>query len=439
MKDYVVALIGRPNVGKSTLFNAILGSNDAITEKDPGITRDRKYGSINREGFRIILVDTGGYDTDETGIISKIREQTLMAITESDISIFVVDGRVGLMPSDEDVAEILRKHSKPVILAVNKIDNDDQNEFLYDFNKLGIKKIIPISASHRKNLTTLTDAIDEIAVKLPSIRKAAKKVDDNMKIAIVGQPNSGKSSLVNFLLGKKRMIVSEMPGTTRDSVDSEIKFHGIAVTLIDTAGLRRKAKVNNKVEVYSILRTIKSIERSDIVFLMFDIEKGLTVQDQKIAALVRNRQKCLLILGNKWDLVDTDRHEKRKSLDQEIKDKFSFFPGVGIEVISATQGQNVGKVMDAAFVYFQKYRIKFPTSKLNSVFQLIMADNLPSASRSFKMYYGTQTDNRPPTFKLFINSKRHVNKTLIRFLEKRLTEKLGLQGIPLQIDLVERR
>ncbi|MCK5223409.1 GTP-binding protein, partial [Candidatus Calescamantes bacterium] len=161
MKDYVVALIGRPNVGKSTLFNAILGSNDAITEKDPGITRDRKYGSINREGFRIILVDTGGYDTDETGIISKIREQTLMAVTESDISIFVVDGRVGLMPSDEDVAEILRKHSKPVILAVNKIDNDDQNEFLYEFNKLGIKKIIPISASHRKNLTTLTDAIDE--------------------------------------------------------------------------------------------------------------------------------------------------------------------------------------------------------------------------------------------------------------------------------------
>jgi GTP-binding protein len=439
MKDCIIAIIGRPNVGKSSLFNAILGHSDAITERSPGITRDRKYGSLIEEDLRLVFIDTGGYDTEETGIIQKIREQTLIAVTESDIVLFVVDGKTGLMPSDEDIAEILRRHNKPVIVIVNKVDTDEISSSVYEFNKLGFKNMLSTSAAHRKNIGSVIEEISSHSKKIVDLKKKMKPTNEDMNIAIVGQPNSGKSTLVNFLLGEKRMIISDIPGTTRDSVDSRIKYHGINITLIDTAGLRKKAKVNNKIEVYSILRTIKSVERSDIVFLIYDINRDLTTQDQKIGALIKSRQKCMVIVANKCDIYSNDKNRKRKEVQAELLKKFNFYPDANFELISAKSGYNVNKLIDSAFLLFQKYRTKIPTPKLNRAIQNIMNANFPQSAKNFKIYYGVQTDNRPPTFKLFVNSKKMVDKQLIRFLEKQLIKNLVLRGIPIRIDLVERR
>ena len=438
MKDITVAIVGRPNVGKSTLFNILIGKNRAITHGQAGVTIDRQYGASVHRDIRYIFIDTGGYDDKTNGIIEKIREQTLFAITESDIAIFVVDGKVGLMPGDEAIAQVIRKHNKPVILIVNKIDNEDKNEYNYEFYKLGMNTMISISAAHKKNIDLLKNKLYEISSAFNAEEVFQKKESDDMSITIVGLPNAGKSSMINYFLGENRMVVSDIPGTTRDSVDTSIEFHGLKLNLIDTAGLRRKSKIANKLETFSILRTIKSVERSDIVVLIIDSQKGITAQDQKIAALVKAKKKCLVIAYNKIDLLD-NLNDFKLSVKEEIRKKINFYPNVDIEFISAKTGYNIGKLVDKAFANFQRYRAIFKTSQLNRIIQEVMESELPGGMRQIKIYYGVQIASRPPSFKFFINNKRYASKQFMKFLEKKLTTLLDLSGIPVRIKLDERK
>ncbi len=438
MKDITVAIVGRPNVGKSTLFNIMIGKNRAITHGQPGVTIDRQYGTSIQNDIRYIFIDTGGYDENPNELIEKIREQSLFAITESDIAIFVVDGKVGLMPSDEEIAQIIRNHNKPVILAINKIDNEGKSGYNYEFYKLGMKTMITISAAHKKNIDLLKTKLHEIADAFDKEEAFKKNENDDMSIAIVGLPNAGKSSMINFFLGKDRMVVSDIPGTTRDSVDTSVEFHGLKLNLIDTAGIRKKSKIANKLETFSILRTIKSIERADIVILIIDSQKGITAQDQKISALVKSKKKCLILAYNKVDLLD-NLNDFKFSVQEEVRKKINFYPNVGVEFISAKSGYNISKLVDLAFMNFQRYRATVKTSQLNKLIQEIMEAELPGGMRQIKIYYGVQTGTRPPAFKFFINSNRFASKQFMKFLEKKLTNLLDLSGIPVRIKLNERR
>ena len=301
-----------------------------------------------------------------------------------------------------------------------------------------MKTMISISAAHKKNIDILKEKLHEISTEFNAEEIFKKKESDDMSIAIVGLPNAGKSSMINFFLGEKRMVVSDIPGTTRDSVDTTVEFHGLKLNLIDTAGLRRKSKIANKLETFSILRTIKSIERTDIVILVIDSKKGITAQDQKIAALVKSKKKCLLLAYNKIDLLD-NVNDFKLSVKEEVRKKINFYPNVGIAFISALTGYNIGKLIDLAFMDFQRYRAIFKTSKLNKIIQEVMEAELPGGIRQIKIYYGVQIGSRPPSFKFFINSKRFASKQFMKFLEKKLTAFLDLSGIPVKIKLDERK
>lgn len=427
----VVAIVGRPNVGKSTLFNKLIGQRLSIVKDEPGVTRDRLYRQTEWSGKEFILIDTGGLEPKTNDfMLSQIKQQAQVAIDEADVILFLVDGRAGITALDEDVATILRKRDKKVVVAVNKIDNyiKDQDKIL-EFYSLGFEDVIGMSAEHKTNLGDLLDAIVD---KFPN--KKNKEVAEGLSIAVLGRPNAGKSSLVNKLLNEERTIVSEIAGTTRDAIDSDLNYKGERYTLIDTAGIRRKAKVDDDVEYYSILRAIKSIQRANVCILMLDATELLTDQDKRVAGLIFDEKKPIIIAINKWDLIEKD-NKSVKSFTDLVKADLAFLDYAPIITMSALTGKRTINVLDVAKEINGEYHKKISTGLLNQVLAEMISQNpVPTRKgRAVKINYATQIGVAPPRFVFFSNNPELVHFSYRRYMENKLREYFGYEGCPIEI------
>ncbi|MFZ0485110.1 MAG: ribosome biogenesis GTPase Der [Desulfobacterales bacterium] len=426
----IVAIVGRPNVGKSTFFNRVTGTRKALVDNFPGVTRDRHYSDAVWNGVDFTLVDTGGFPGgDEDNFAHKIRSQILQAIEDADVIILLLDGKSGISPFDEDVVRILRPLSQPVFFAVNKIDGVEQEVKLYDFYKLGIKKLYPISAEHRYGITDFLDDLTEILPKTD-----IEEDGDVVRLAVVGKPNVGKSSLINRMLGQQRLLVSDMPGTTRDAIDSLCKINEKTYLLIDTAGIRRKARVSKKLEKFSIIKALRSLDRCDVALIVIDAHQGITEQDINIAGYAFDRGCGCILLLNKWDLVEKDSKTSKEYYDRlRMQAKFlSFAP---MTTISALTGQRVFKIFDIVEDVFKQYTLRMGTGQLNRVFEQAILQNEPSLyrGRRLKFYYATQISTRPPTFVCFVNYPDAVHFSYKRYLMNQIRDKAGLDKTPIRI------
>ncbi|MEW6621593.1 MAG: ribosome biogenesis GTPase Der [Bacillota bacterium] len=436
MSKPVVAIVGRPNVGKSTLFNRITGGRVAIVNDKPGVTRDRIY----RDGFWLnkafTLVDTGGlfFDDETENISNKVRLQVEIAIEEADLIIFVVDGKTGITPDDETISLMLRKAKKPIILTVNKIDSFTSFQD-YDFFRLGLGDPIPISAEHGLNIG---DLLEQAVNKLPQIPEDDFE-EDIIKVAVVGRPNVGKSSLVNKVLGEERTIVSDIPGTTRDAIDSLVKHKEDNFIFIDTAGIRRKARIHVSTEHYSVLRSLKAIDRSDVVLILIDALDGVTEQDKKIAGYVHEAGKSSIIVVNKWDLISKDE-KTMNEYDNNIRAELSFMQYAPTAYVSALTGQRVMKIFDLIKFIFEQANFKVSTSVLNELIRDAVAFTPPPTDKGnrLKILYATQTGIKPPTFKLFVNNPELFHFSYQRYIENQLRKTFGFEGNPIRL-IIQRR
>jgi GTP-binding protein len=429
----IVAIVGRPNVGKSTFFNRLVGGRVAIVDDAPGVTRDRIYAETEWNGRRFALVDTGGIDTDsDDDIPAQMREQAQAAIDMAAVIAFIVDGREGLTPADDDVARMLRRTKARVALIVNKADGANPEETAYDFYKLGLGDPIAVSAA---NMTGLGDALDAIADGLPDDAESAdgNEADEGVRVAVVGKPNVGKSSLINALIGENRLIVSEIAGTTRDAIDTPFEFEGRKFVLIDTAGVRRRAKIRGNIERYSVARSVAAIERSDVCLLMIDAQDGVTEQDKRIAGLAHESGKGVVIVVNKWDLIEkeTGTLEKyRENIRRELP-FMSYAPDVFISVAS---GQRLRNVIDLAEAVAENRAMRVSTGKLNSLVQDAVRMKPPPSNRGkrLKIYYATQVGVKPPLFSFQVNSRGLMHFSYARYLENRIRETYGFAGTPVK-------
>jgi GTP-binding protein len=436
MSKPVVAIVGKPNVGKSTLFNRLVGERKAIVEDTPGVTRDRLYDSAEWIGRDFIIIDTGGirFDTGEL-FTREVKLQAELAIEEADVIVFVVDAKEGITHEDEQVAAILRRSKKPVIVAANKVENFDKQLEYFEFYNLGLGDPIPVSAMHGRNTNDLLDAIIGQFAPL----SAYKEDPDATKIAIVGRPNVGKSSLVNALLGEERVIVSEVPGTTRDAIDTPFKFGGNQYILIDTAGIRKKSRIKEPTERYSVVRALKSVERADVVITMIDATEGVNEQDQRIAGFVHEQGKANILVVNKWDLVPKDEHTMNK-FDKEIREELKFMAYSPILYVSALTRQRIFKILELADFVAEQHCRRITTSELNQVLNEAMLLNpLPGGGgRKIKILYSTQVSTAPPTFVLFANKPEMVHFSYLRYLENSLRTNFGFEGTPIKLILRKR-
>lgn len=450
----IVALVGRPNVGKSTLFNRLIGQRKAIIEDLPGTTRDRLYGETDWSGRDFIVVDTGGLEfatslagqetakraSSATGFqagttsrlfLEEIRQQVDIAITEAEVIVFLVDGEAGLTPTDNDIATLLRRTDKPIVLAVNKADSQKRRNEAVEFYSLGLGDPIPISALHGIGTGDLLDAIVE---SLPLVPEEETDDEDLIKIAIVGRPNVGKSSLLNKLLGEERVIVSEVPGTTRDAIDTRITFEGLDLLLIDTAGIRRRGKIEPGVEKYSFLRSLKAVSRADVCLLLLDAQEMVTAQDAHIAGYILEENKSVVVIVNKWDLVDKDTQTMDEFV-KRIRADLRFLDYVPILFISAKSGQRVNKVLPLALRVQEERLRRISTGVLNRLLREAVAQHPPKGSQrqQLKFFYATQASVDPPTFVFFVNDQSLVHFTYERYLENKLREAYGFLGTPLRL------
>jgi ribosome-associated GTPase EngA len=427
----VVAIVGRPNVGKSTLFNKLIGDRLSIVKNEPGVTRDRLYRETEWSGKEFLLVDTGGLEPRTNDfMMSKIKQQAQVAIDEADVIIFLVDGKAGITGLDEDVANVLRKQDKKVVVAVNKIDNymKDQENIL-EFYALGFEEVIGISGEHKTNLGDLLDAVVE---KFDDEKEVEE--EDSLKIAILGRPNAGKSSLVNKLLNEERSIVSDMAGTTRDAIDSSLKYDGDKFTLIDTAGIRRKSKVEDSIEYYSVLRAVKSIKRADVCVLMLDATELLTDQDKRVAGLIYEERKPIIIAVNKWDLIEKNNNSVKEFTDL-VKADLPFLDYAPIVTISALTGKRTVNILEQARFINEEYHKKITTGLLNQILAEIIAQNpVPTRKgRAVKINYATQVSQAPPKFVFFSNNPDLIHFSYQRYIENKLREYFGFEGCPIDI------
>jgi GTP-binding protein len=426
MSKPILAIVGRPNVGKSTLFNKILGKRVSIVEDTPGVTRDRIYGEAEWRNTAFIMIDTGGIEpSSEDIILAKMREQAEIAIETADVILFLVDGKEGLTATDREVGSMLMRTGKEVILAANKIDTTAIPDAFYDFYELGLGEPIPISAA---NMLGLGDLLDLIVDKFPGIAEEEDE-DDRIKIAVIGKPNVGKSSLVNAMVGEERVIVSNVAGTTRDSIDTPFKWNGDEYLLIDTAGIRRKSKVTDDIERYSVIRAISSIERSDVCLLMLDATEGITEQDKKIAGMAHEAGKGIVIVVNKWDLIEKDTHTMsrfKKQIETELL-FMSYAPQVFISVLT---GQRLGDVMKMAKLVAEKRALRVPTGQLNNLItDATMMKQPPSdKGKRLKIYFVTQVGVKPPLFSFKVNSRDLMHFSYARYLENKIREGYGFDG-----------
>ncbi|MGI6468909.1 MAG: ribosome biogenesis GTPase Der [Syntrophomonadaceae bacterium] len=430
MSKPVVAIVGRPNVGKSTLFNRLAGKRKAIVEDTPGVTRDRLYDVSEWSGRAFIIIDTGGLRFESADSIAReVQLQAEIAIDEADVIIFVVDARQGITSEDEQVADMLRRSGKPVVLAANKVENFDRQLEWLDFYRLGLGDPIPISAIHGLNTN---DLLDTVIACFPPWQEFEED-PDAVKIAIVGRPNVGKSSLVNALLGEQRVIVSDIPGTTRDSIDTPFEYGGNRYILIDTAGIRKKSRIKEATEKYSVIRALKSIERADVVLIMLDAVEKVTEQDQRIAGYVHEQNKANIVVVNKWDAIEKDEHTMNR-YDQDIRQDLKFLAYAPILYVSALTRQRIFKIIELVDFVVEQYHRRITTAELNRVInEAILLNPLPGGSKRVKIFYTTQVATAPPTFVLFCSAPEEVHFSYLRYLENVLRQNFGFEGSPLRL------
>lgn len=434
----IVAIVGRPNVGKSTLFNVIAGERIAIVKDTPGVTRDRIYADCEWLNRSFTLIDTGGIEPESKDIIlSQMREQAQIAIDTADVIIFITDVRQGLQDADSKVADMLRKSHKPVVLAVNKVDSFEKfMPDVYEFYNLGIGDPIPLSASSRLGIG---DLLDEVA-KHFRVSQEADEEDERPRIAIVGKPNVGKSSIINKLLGENRLIVSDIAGTTRDAVDATVKRNGKEYIFIDTAGLRRKSKIKEELERFSIIRTVTAVERADVVVVVIDATEGITEQDAKIAGVAHQRGKGIIIAVNKWDAVEKD-NKTVNQFTSKVREVLSYMPYAEILYISAVTGQRLIKLYDYIDVVIENQNLRVGTGVLNEIMAEAVALQQPPSDKGkrLKLFYITQVGVKPPTFVIFVNDKELMHFSYTRYIENKIREAFGFRGTSLRFIIRERK
>ncbi|MFZ5899437.1 MAG: ribosome biogenesis GTPase Der [Bacillota bacterium] len=431
MNKPLVAIVGRPNVGKSTLFNRIVGTRAAVVEAEPGVTRDRLYQDVEWSGKAFTLVDTGGIDTiAEDAIAARVTAQAQRAIAEADLIMFILDGRDGLVPEDIEVANILRRAGKPVIPVVNKIDNFDEPLPVAEFYSLGLGDPVPISAQLGLNLG---DLLDDVVARLPA-KAEDRQAEQAIKVAFIGRPNVGKSSLVNSILGEERVIVSDIPGTTRDAIDTFLERDGRRYVFIDTAGIRRRSKISEPVERYSVMRSQKALERADIAVLVIDAVDGVTAQDKRIAGLAEEAGRGTIIVVNKWDLVQKDSGTMNR-YTEAIRRELAFISYAPLVYTSALTGQRVRNILDAVHSVYAEFTRRVRTSDFNRLIQDAFLAAPPPAEkgRKLKCYYATQVSTGPPTFVLFVNDPALGTNAYRRYLENQVRCAYGFEGTPLRI------
>jgi GTP-binding protein len=436
MSKPIVAILGRPNVGKSTLFNRIVGGRVAIVEDTPGVTRDRLYMDAEWSGRHFTLVDTGGLDFQEDSeITGQVRTQVELAIREADAVLFVVDARAGLNPDDLEVASVVRRANKPAVLVVNKVENFDSPEKIYDFFQLGLGEPVPVSAAEGLNTGDMLDRLVEL---LPSERGVADP-PDIIKIAVIGRPNVGKSSLVNSLLGEERVIVSNIPGTTRDAIDTTFERDGKNYMLIDTAGIRRRSRVERTTEKYSVIRSLRAIDRCDVVLVVVDAVEGVTEQDKRIAGYAHEAGKGSILVVNKWDLVGKDDKTMKRYSDK-IRQELAFMPYAPLIFTSALTGKRVLKVLELVDFVAEKHATRVSTANLNTLIREATRQNPPPAdkTRRLKILYATQSGVKPPRFVLFVNDPELLHFSYQRYLENQIRSAYGFEGTPLRFSLRRR-
>ncbi len=432
----VVAIVGRPNVGKSTLFNRLIGAHKAIVADEPGVTRDLNFGTVTELGRTFTAVDTGGFEPDTRDfILSEIKEQAELAIEEADVIVFVTDVRSGLTPQDTEVAGMLRRSGKPVVYAVNKVDSARLESELGDFYSMGGGPVVGVSAEHGRGFDELMDAVIEL---LPKAEEPAPE-PEGVKVTILGRPNAGKSSLLNRLIGKKRAIVSNVAGTTRDPVDTPAEINGKKYLFIDTAGIRRKNRVSLKVESYCVMEAIKTLERADVAVLVIDGHDGLKGQDERIAGLIDDRKRCAVIVVNKWDMVEKDT-KTMDALTKIIAERMPYISYAPVVFTSALTGQRVDGVIEAIDRVVEVAATRVQTSTLNAVVSDITYRHKPPVyqGHAIKFYYATQTAVSPPAFVLFANYPEGVDDSYKRYLTNRLREALGLDCVPMRLFIRKR-
>ncbi len=427
----IVAIVGRPNVGKSTLFNRISGGRKAIVWDEPGVTRDRNYSDVEWGEHAFTLIDTGGFEpVSKDPIFAQMREQCELAIDEADVILFIMDGKEGLAPSDREIADILRKLNKPVFFIVNKIDGPKHEERAFDFYGLGVEPIYSISAEHGYGLNDLMEAVTKT---LP--RMAEEKSDEEeTKVAVIGRPNVGKSSLINRLLGYKRVLVDEVPGTTRDAIDTHFKKDGRRYVLIDTAGIRRKSRISLRLEKYSIVEALRTIDRSDVALLLLDSKEGVTDQDARIGGFIHEKGKGCILIVNKWDLVDKDS-QTMVHYEEEMRENLKYLSYAPILFISALTGQRVRKVLDVVDQVSEQTRKRIPTAQLNKYFGRWVEEFPPPLHRNriVKMNYITQVSVSPPTFVIYTNIQGDVHFSYERYLMNKMREAFGFEGVSIRL------
>lgn len=438
MSRPVVAIVGRPNVGKSTLFNTLAGDRISIVQDTPGVTRDRIYADVTWLNYNFTIVDTGGIEPESNDIILKsMREQAEIAIETADVILFVTDVRQGLVDADGKVADMLRRSKKPIVLVVNKVDNFEKfMPDVYEFYNLGLGDPQPISAASQLGLG---DMLDEV-VKHFGENALNEEEDERPRIAIIGKPNVGKSSIINKLLGEDRVIVSNIAGTTRDAIDTTIKRNGTEYVFIDTAGLRRKNKIKEEIERYSIIRTVSAVERCNVAVLVIDATEGITDQDTKIAGIAHERGKGMIIAVNKWDAIEKN-DKTMKKFTEDVREKLSYMPYAELLFISAETGQRLPKLFETIDMVIENHSLRVATGVLNEIMAEAVALNQPPSDKGkrLRLYYIAQVSVKPPTFVIFVNDKELMHFSYTRYIENKIREAFGFKGTPLKFIIRERK
>ena len=430
MKKATVAIVGRPNVGKSTIFNRLIGERVAIVEDTPGVTRDRIYGEVEWLSTKFNIIDTGGIEISDEPLMAQVRHQAELAIEEADVIIFIVNGRDGVTSADQEVANILYKSKKPTVLAVNKIDNYEMQERIYEFYALGFGEPFPISGTHGLGIG---DLLDEVVKHFPK-ESEEERLEDTIYFSVIGRPNVGKSSLVNAILNEDRVIVSDIEGTTRDAIDTFIHKDGQDFVIIDTAGIRKRGKVYELTEKYSVLRALKAIDRSDVVLVVLDAETGIREQDKTIAGYAHDAGRAIVIVVNKWDTVEVDE-KTMQNFEEEIRTQFQFLDYAPIVFLSAKTKKRLQRLIPLVKLVSENHAKRIPTNVLNDVIMDAIAMN-PSPTvkgKKLKVFYTTQVAVKPPTFVVFVNDPEIMHFSFKRFIENRIRESFGFTGTPIRI------